>query len=183
MSKLDTVIAEMYPIAKKYFPRLSSFLMLLYADSPKKNSQKMHREYISLILFSFCNFMKYDQSMAKAFDYAYENLSQEDFLKKNYLGFLDGKLYDKTYSEKYLYSLIEDSAISFQTPLNELKKTSPEEVDVFMKYLLQVIDHVTSKTNVNGDIYCSEYLEQCFLFALRNNLEIYFEYEDSLNNK
>jgi len=183
MNEFDLTIAELYPTMKKYLPRLSSYLMNLYFKTPTKSCQKIHHEYVSLMLFSFCNYFRHDEDFTKAYNYAHENLSQEDFLNKNYLSFIDGKLYDKTYSSDYLYSLIEDAVISFELPFKEIQKTSPKEMEIFLKYTSKAITHISNNTNINGDLYCAEYLEQCFLHMLRNNLEVYFEYKDSLNNK
>ena len=83
MENFDKVIAEMYPTMKKYLPRLSSYLMNLYSKNPTKTCQKIHHHYVGLMLFSFCNYFKYDEDLTKAFNYAYENLSQEDFINKS----------------------------------------------------------------------------------------------------
>jgi len=183
MEKLDRVIAQLHPSLKKFLPRTSSYLMNLYSKEPTKSCQKIHHEYVKLILFSFCNYIQYDEDLTKAYEYAYDCLSQEEFLNKNYLGFIDGKLYDKTYSEDYLFSLIEDAVISFEIPFKNIQKTSPNEVGIFMNYLLKIINHISENTNINSELYCSEYLEQCFLHILKNNLEVYFEYQNSLKNK
>ncbi len=183
MSNFDRTIADMYPTLKKFLPRTSSYLMGLYANNPKEQCKKIIHQYVGLILFSLCNYFKYDEDFTKAYAYAHQSLSNEDFLKKSYLDFTDGKLYDKTYSEEYLYSLIEDAVISFEIPLKEIQKTSPQEMDIFMKYLLKSINHIIKNTDINSKLCCAEYLEQCFITALKNNLEIYFEYQDSLQNK
>lgn len=182
MKEFDSTIAELYPTVKKYLPRLSSYLMNLYSTEPTKTCQKTHHQYVGLMLFSFCNYFRYDEDLTKAYNYAHENLSQEEFFNKNYLSFIDGKLYDKTYSPDYLSSLIEDAVISFELPFREIQKTSPDEMDTFMNYLLKVSDHICKNTDINGELYCAEYLEQCFLHMLKDNLEIYFEYKDSLTN-
>lgn len=183
MKEFDRVIADMYPTMQKYFPRLSTCLMNLYLKEPKAECQKIHHEYVNLILFSFCNFLRYEEDMTAAYNYAHENLSNEEFLNKSYLGFINGKLYDKKYSEDYLYSTIEDAVISFEVPLKELQRTSPKEIDIFMSYLLKLINQISKATDINSELYCNEYLEQCFLHVLKNNLETYFEYQDSLNNR
>lgn len=183
MKEFDLTIAELYPTMKKYLPRLSSYLMNLYFKEPTKSCQKIHHQYVGLILFSFCNYFRYDEDLTKAYNYAYENLSQEDFLNKNYLSFIDGKLYDKTYSPDYLSSLIEDAVICFELPFKEIEKSSPGQMDSTMEYILKAVSYVSKNTNINGELTCAEYIEQCFLHMLKNNLEIYFEYKDSLRNK
>jgi len=183
MKESDYTIAEMYPTMKKYLPRLSSFLMNLYSIEPQKECQRTLHKYIKLILFSFCNYFRYDEDLTAAHNYAYKCLSQEEFLNKDYLSFIDGKLYDKTYSEDYLSSLIEDAVISFELPFKEIQIISPKQTNNFMKYLLKVINEISKNTNINENLYCSEYLEFCFLHMLKNDLDLYFEYQDSLNNK
>lgn len=183
MNDFDRVIADLYPTMQKYFPRLSAYLMNLYATEPVKSCQKIHHQYVGLILFSFCNYLRYEKDLTHAFNYAFENLSKEEFLNKSYLGFKDGNLYDKKYSETYLYSLISDAVISFEIPLRKIQKTSKKKMDIFIDYLIKIINHISKHTDINSNLYCAEYLEQCFLYALRNNLEIYYEYQDSLKNK
>ena len=183
MKEIDLTIAEMYPTMKDYLPRLSSYLMNLYSDKPEKACQKTLHQYASLILFSFCNYFRYDEDLANAYNYAYENLSQEEFVNRNYLSFIDGKLYDKTYSMEYISSLIEDAAICFEIPFAEIQERSPGKMDMFMTYIINTINHIYKNTDINSELYLNEYLEQCFLIALKNNLEIYFEYKDSLTNK
>ena len=183
MIDFDRIIADMFPTMKKYLPRTSSYLMNLYSTTPTRSCQKIHHQYVGLILFAFCNYMQYEEDLTAAYNYAHEKLSQEEFLNKNYLSFTDGKLYDKTYSESYLYSLIEDAVICFEIPLRDIAKTSPNEAEILMDYLIKITDHITKKTDINSELYCAEYLEQCFLKLLRNNLELYFEYKHSLNNK
>ena len=113
MKELDFTIRDLYPTMKQYLPRFSSYLMDLYSTVPQKACQKVHHQYVGLMLFSFCNYFRYDEDFAKAYNYAHENLSQEEFFNKNYLSFIDGKLYDKTYSPEYISSLIEDAVICF----------------------------------------------------------------------
>lgn len=183
MKDFDRIIADMFPTMKKYLPRTSSYLMNLYADTPTKACQKIHHQYVGLMLFSFCNYFQYDEDLNKAYNYAYENLSQEEFTNKSYLSFIDGKLYDKTYSSDYLYSLIEDAVICFEIPLQDIAKTSPQEIEIFINYLIKVSNYIEKNTDINGEITCAEYLEQCFLKLLKNNLEIYIEYQNCLNNR
>ena len=83
MYELDKTIAEMYPTMKTYLPRLSSYLMNLYLDEPQKQCQKHLHQYVKLILFTFSNFLRYEEDLSAAHNYAYECLSQEEFLKKN----------------------------------------------------------------------------------------------------
>ena len=182
MNKYDSIIADMYPTMKKYLPRLSSYLMDLYSTEPTRSCERFNHLYVGLILYSFCNFFKYDAELSKAYNYAHENLSQEEFTNKCYLSFTDGKLYDKTYNPMYLYSLIDDAAISFNLPLIEIEQEKPEETEIFIGFIIRIINHLSSKTDLNSDLYCAEYLEQCFLTSLKKNLEIYFEYKDSLKN-
>ena len=183
MKELDYTIAELYPTIKKYLPRISSYLMNLYSSEPKATCQQIHHQYVGFMLFAFCNYFRYDIDFTKAYNYAHENLSQEEFNNKLYLSFIDVKLYDNTYSFEYLSSLIEDAVISFELPFKDIQKTSPGKMDTYMEYLLKAINHISENTDINSELYCAEYLEQCFLHMLKNNLEVYFEYKDSLNNK
>ena len=183
MNKFDKLIADLYPTMKQLLPRLSSYLMDLYSTEPTRSCEKVNHLYVGLVLYSFCNFFTYDAEFSKAHTYAYENLSQEEFTNKSYLSFIDGKLYDKSYNEMYLYSLIDDAAISFELPLIEMKQIKPEEAEILIGYIIRIINYLSSKTDLNSDLYCAEFLEQCFLNSVKKNLELYFEYNDSLQNR
>ena len=183
MKQLDEVIAEMYPTMKKYLPRLSSFLMGMYAADHKMACQKIHHQYISIILFSFCNFLKYQEALTEAYNYAYENLSNEDFKNKPYLKFVDGKLYDKMYDEFYFYTLIESAEISYESQIKSLKPVLKKNMDTLIDYLDKVTSYVINETDINGELTCAEYIEQCFIHSLANTLELYTDYENSINDK
>ena len=183
MKEFDKMIAEMYPTMKEYLPRLSSYLMNLHMDEPTKDCQKVLQIYANLIMVSFCNYFKYQDYLTIAYDYAKKSLSNEEFANKNYLKFIDGKLYDKTYSPEYLNSLLLDAAISFDIPIIDNIASSPETMINYVEYLINIINHIQKKTNINSELYLTEYLEQCFLNFVKSNLETYIEYEDSLQNK
>lgn len=171
MKSFNEVIAENYPTVKKYFPRLSSYLM-----THIMNDQKTDKHTTSFIdksenlMLVLCNFILYDNDLKNLYNYALSKLTSEDVLNKNYYDFIDGKLYDKDLSTDFLTSQIEDSVIYLEAILDSMKKKCPELANV-SSHLNICAKHIIKHTDANSDLYLCEYLELSFLYIYTNLYE------------